>query len=123
MFKAKTTWARAIPNWHEVDQSVLSQEDVEVVEVSELALLATIILAAEFTCCQIYEYYDALFYINDGIFGSTFYVATGFHGLHVLIGTIFLIICLGRMDLQQFLVNHHLGFEMAIWYWHFVDVV
>jgi len=123
MFKAKAIWARAIPNWHEVEQTVISDDEVEIVEISELALIVTIILAFEFTCCQMYEYNEALFYINDGIFGSTFYLATGFHGLHVLIGTIFLCVCLGRMFNQHFLVSHHLGFEMAIWYWHFVDVV
>jgi heme/copper-type cytochrome/quinol oxidase subunit 3 len=90
---------------------------------TQLALLVTLILAIEFTGCQAYEYYEALFYINDGVYGSTFYVATGFHGLHVMIGTIFLGVALGRLFKEHFTFNHHVGFELAIWYWHFVDVV
>jgi heme/copper-type cytochrome/quinol oxidase subunit 3 len=80
------------------------------------ALLVTLFLAIEFTCCQAYEYYEALFYINDGVYGSTFYVATGFHGLHVIIGTIFLSVALGRLFKEHFTFNHHVGFELAIWY-------
>jgi len=81
---------------------------------AQFTLAVTIVLAIEFTFCQAYEYYKALFYINDGIFGSTFYVATGFHGLHVIIGSIFLGICLFRLVNEHFLVKHHVGFEMAI---------
>lgn len=99
------------------------QPYLEIISDAQLFLVATILLAFEFTCCQLIEYYTALFYINDGIYGSTFYVATGFHGLHVLIGSIFLFICFLRMYAEHFLVDHHVGFEMAIWYWHFVDVV
>jgi len=91
--------------------------------ISKWFLFITILLAFEFTFWQAFEYYDALFYINDGIYGSTFYVTTGFHGLHVIIGTIFLIICLFRLHLGHFRYNHHFGYEAAIWYWHFVDVV
>jgi heme/copper-type cytochrome/quinol oxidase subunit 3 len=80
----------------------------------QCALVLTILLALEFTFCQAYEYYDALFYINDGIFGSTFYVATGFHGLHVIIGSIFLVVCLVRLFKEHFISSHHTGFEMAI---------
>jgi len=61
-----------------------------------------------------FEYYEALFYINDGIYGSTFYVATGFHGIHVIIGTIFLSVALIRVSKQHFIFNHHVGFELAI---------
>jgi len=92
----------------------LSDEDVEMTIVGQFSLLVTIMLAFEFTCCQAYEYYDALFYINDGVFGSTFYVATGFHGVHVIIGSIFLLVCLYRLVNEHFLVSHHTGFEMAI---------
>jgi len=81
---------------------------------TELALKVTLLLALEFTCCQAYEYYEALFYINDGVFGSTFFVATGFHGLHVIIGTIFLAVALGRLINDHFTFNHHVGFELAI---------
>jgi len=91
--------------------------------VQKWALWLTIALAVEFTIWQGFEYYDALFYITDGIYGSTFYVTTGFHGLHVIIGTIFLIVCCIRLQSYHFRYNHHFGYEAAIWYWHFVDVV
>ena len=87
------------------------------------SLLITILLAAEFTALQGLEYYSALFYISDGVYGSTFYMATGFHGFHVLVGSTFLFVCLIRMMRGHFLSDHHIGFEAAIWYWHFVDVV
>ncbi len=92
-------------------------------EFSVGSLILTIFLAIEFTLWQFFEYMDALFYISDGIYGSTFYMTTGFHGLHVIIGTIFLIVCLFRMIYGHFRHDHHFGFEAAIWYWHFVDVV
>jgi cytochrome c oxidase subunit 3 len=116
-------WDTRFPHEFGDDRELISDDDVEVTNIGQFTLLVTILLAFEFTCCQAYEYYDALFYINDGIFGSTFYVATGFHGLHVIIGTIFLVVCLFRFFKEHLLVKHHVGFEMAIWYWHFVDVV
>ena len=70
-----------------------------------------------------YEYNVAAFNISDGIYGSTFFMATGFHGFHVLIGTIFLTVCLIRLIKYHFTATHHFGFEAAAWYWHFVDVV
>lgn len=91
--------------------------------VGYIGLFITILLACEFTLWQIFEYYDSTFYITDGIYGSTFYLTTGFHGFHVFVGTIFLIVGLGRMSEAHFIYNHHFGFEAAIWYWHFVDVV
>jgi len=87
------------------------------------ALIWTILLAAFFTALQGLEYVSAPFTISDGVYGSTFYMATGFHGFHVLIGTIFLTICLIRLQLEHFTKEHHFGFEAAAWYWHFVDVV
>nr|YP_009825443.1 cytochrome c oxidase subunit III [Rachelia extrusa]QIU83258.1 cytochrome c oxidase subunit III [Rachelia extrusa] len=87
------------------------------------SLLITIILGIYFTILQAYEYYEASFSIADSIYGSTFFMATGFHGLHVMIGTIFLLICLIRHLFNHFSNNHHFGFEAAAWYWHFVDVV
>jgi heme/copper-type cytochrome/quinol oxidase subunit 3 len=87
------------------------------------ALFLTIFLGLEFTIWQAYEYLKATFYIYDGIYGSTFYMTTGLHGLHVVIGTLFLIVCIFRMIDLHFIYNHHLGYEAAIWYWHFVDVV
>jgi heme/copper-type cytochrome/quinol oxidase subunit 3 len=86
-------------------------------------LVLTIVLAAVFTAFQGFEYVSANFSITDGIFGSTFYMATGFHGFHVLIGTIFLCVCLVRMSMNHFTTEHHFGFEAAAFYWHFVDVV
>lgn len=87
------------------------------------ALLLTVILAFIFTLLQIFEYQEASFDISDGIYGSTFYMATGFHGFHVLIGTIFLAVCLVRLINYHYTKTHHFGFEAAAWYWHFVDVV
>ena len=83
----------------------------------------TIFLAVIFTSLQAFEYVSANFTITDGIYGSTFFVATGFHGLHVLIGTIFLAVCLVRLNRNHYTVQHHFGFEAAAFYWHFVDVV
>ena len=87
------------------------------------ALIWTVLLAIFFTALQGLEYVTAPFTISDGVYGSTFYMATGFHGFHVLIGTIFLFICLIRLNLEHFTKEHHFGFEAAAWYWHFVDVV
>lgn len=86
-------------------------------------LFITVILGIYFTILQAYEYIEAPFTIADRIYGSTFFIATGFHGLHVIIGTIFLFICLSRHINNHFSRNHHFGFEAAAWYWHFVDVV
>jgi len=86
-------------------------------------LILTIILALIFTGFQAYEYVTADFRISDGIYGSTFFMATGFHGFHVFIGTCFLTVCLVRLLLNHFTVQHHFGFEAAAFYWHFVDVV
>ena len=85
--------------------------------------MVTILLAAVFTGLQVMEYIEAPFTITDGIYGSTFYLATGFHGFHVFVGTIFLFVCLVRSYKNHFTMNHHFGFEAAAWYWHFVDVV
>lgn len=86
-------------------------------------LILTILLAVIFTFFQAYEYVTALFKISDGIYGSTFFLATGFHGFHVAIGTLFLIVCLIRLQYNHFTRQHHFGFEAAAFYWHFVDVV
>lgn len=83
----------------------------------------SIVLGIAFTCFQLWEYSIATFSINDGIYGSIFYVATGFHGLHVIIGTVALIVCLIRHIRYHFQMEHHLGLEFSIWYWHFVDVI
>nr|BDQ44477.1 cytochrome c oxidase subunit 3 [Amynthas phaselus] len=87
------------------------------------ALTMTVMLGAYFTVLQAGEYMAAPFTIADSVYGTTFFVATGFHGLHVLIGSSFLLICLLRTLSHHFSNGHHFGFEAAAWYWHFVDVV
>jgi cytochrome c oxidase subunit 3 len=87
------------------------------------ALTLTIILGVYFTALQAYEYIEAPFTIAEAVYGSTFFVATGFHGLHVIIGSTFLMVCLFRIRKFHFSATHHFGFEAAAWYWHFVDVV
>ncbi|MEX0589485.1 MAG: cytochrome c oxidase subunit 3 [Xanthobacteraceae bacterium] len=86
-------------------------------------LWLTVILGISFTCVQAYEYMHAAFSYAGHIYGSTFFMATGFHGAHVIIGTIFLSVCLIRAYRGHFKPDHHFGFEAAAWYWHFVDVV
>jgi len=88
-----------------------------------LGLSLTVFLGAFFTALQGMEYVEATFSIADGIYGTTFFMATGFHGAHVIIGTIFLLVCLVRLIKNHFTTAHHFGFEAAAWYWHFVDVV
>lgn len=83
----------------------------------------TLGLAFLFLYLQFVEYRDAYFGISDGIYGTTFYMVTGFHGFHVLVGVSFLFICFCRFACCHFLPDHHVGLEAAIWYWHFVDVV
>jgi cytochrome c oxidase subunit 3 len=86
-------------------------------------LWATIILGVVFSAIQAYEYGAAPFAFGTNTFGSSFYMATGFHGFHVIVGTIFLIVCLIRAYKGHFTPRQHFGFEAAAWYWHFVDVV
>ncbi|HBS32102.1 MAG TPA: cytochrome c oxidase subunit 3 [Parvularcula sp.] len=91
-------------------------------------LILTIVLGAFFTFLQFVEYREALTlgmfkFSGGGIYGASFFMATGFHGLHVIIGTIFLTVCLFRALAGHFTADRHFGFEAAAWYWHFVDVV
>ena len=86
-------------------------------------LICTVVLGVLFTCVQAYEYAVAGFGFSDNIYGATFFMATGFHGFHVIIGTIFLTVCLFRALAGHFKPEQHFGFEAAAWYWHFVDVV
>jgi heme/copper-type cytochrome/quinol oxidase subunit 3 len=79
-------------------------------------LILTVFLAVIFTALQGFEYVSADFTISDGIYGSTFFMATGFHGFHVAIGTIFLTVCLFRLVLNHFTIQHHFGFEAAAFY-------
>nr|YP_009671884.1 cytochrome c oxidase subunit III [Axianassa australis]QCX31744.1 cytochrome c oxidase subunit 3 [Axianassa australis] len=107
---ATVTWAH-----HAIMESNHSQA------IQSLAL--TIVLGFYFTGLQALEYVEATFTIADSVYGSTFFVATGFHGLHVIIGSTFLSVCWYRLYNCHFSANHHFGFEAAAWYWHFVDVV
>ncbi len=88
-----------------------------------LGLAVTVLLGLLFTGLQAYEYGHAAFSFPGHIYGSTFFMATGFHGAHVIIGTIFLFVCLVRAMRGGFTPEKHFGFEAAAWYWHFVDVV
>nr|YP_003934038.1 cytochrome c oxidase subunit III [Ambystoma unisexual lineage LJJJ]ACY06249.1 cytochrome c oxidase subunit III [Ambystoma unisexual lineage LJJJ] len=99
--------------------SIMQNDRKEAIE----SLALTVLLGLYFTLLQAMEYYEAPFTIADGVYGSTFFVATGFHGLHVIIGSLFLSVCLFRQINFHFTSNHHFGFEAAAWYWHFVDVV
>lgn len=91
------------------------------------ALFITVALGIAFTCFQAFEYYHATFRFSSAnggnVYSSAFYMATGFHGFHVLVGSIFLIVCLFRNMKGHFTADSHFGFEAAAWYWHFVDVV
>lgn len=90
---------------------------------SSNSLKITIFLGIIFTLIQYKEYCESFFTISDSIFGRIFFIITGFHGLHVIIGTIFIIISYLRLKNLQFSSNHHFGFEACSWYWHFVDVI
>nr|QKV49092.1 cytochrome c oxidase subunit III [Proales similis] len=90
---------------------------------SFVSLLITVLLGVYFLCMQWLEYAEAPFAMADSIYGSTFFMATGFHGMHVLIGTCFLFYVLVLLSQGKLIYNHHFSFEAAAWYWHFVDVV
>jgi cytochrome c oxidase subunit 3 len=86
-------------------------------------LILAVALGAIFTVFQAYEYSHAAFGFSGNIYGAIFFMLTGLHGFHVLIGTIFLMVCLVRLQRGHFTPERHVGFEAAAWYWHFVDVV
>ena len=86
-------------------------------------LVVAILLGLAFTFLQGYEYGHAAFNFSGNIYGANFFMATGFHGAHVIIGSLFLAVCLMRVYSGHFTPEGHSGFEAAIWYWHFVDVV
>lgn len=99
--------------------AILEGKNAEAVK----ALAITVGLGVLFTIIQVYEYHHASYGFKDNIYSSAFYMATGFHGFHVLVGTIFLAVCLFRAMKGHFTADSHFGFEAAAWYWHFVDVV
>ena len=88
-----------------------------------LGLAATIALGLIFLFCQMTEYGEAAFSLATGVYGATFFMLTGFHGFHVTLGTLMLIVILGRCLRGHFTPEHHFAFEAVSWYWHFVDVV
>ena len=91
---------------------------------SFVALAYTCFLGVWFLQCQLNEFdYGCSYGISDSVYGAVFYLLTGFHGVHVIAGTLFLLVCLGRLRANHFTNKRHIGFLMAIWYWHFVDVV
>ena len=88
-----------------------------------VGVVLTIVLASIFTALQGFEYINAGFTIGDGIYGTCFYFSTGFHGIHVLVGTVFIAVGAYRIYAYHLTSDHHIGFEASILYWHFVDVV
>jgi cytochrome c oxidase subunit III len=90
---------------------------------AKLALWLTVLLGLSFSALQVLEYSHAHFSFGGNLYGAAFFMATGFHGAHVVIGTVFLAVCLLRVYLGHFTPKKHFGFEAAAWYWHFVDVV
>jgi len=87
------------------------------------SFLLTIFLGFFFVFLQMYEYYEAAYDLSDSVYGSTFYMLTGLHGMHVIVGASFITICFFRLLNRHYLANHYLGFVFAVWYWHFVDIV
>lgn len=87
------------------------------------ALMVTLFLSTVFSGLQTIEYCTASFTISDNIYGSLFFMITGLHGFHVFAGSVFLKVCFVRLHLDHFTIEHHVGFESAVWYWHFVDVI
>lgn len=90
---------------------------------AKVGLLLTVLLGMSFTTIQVIEYSHAAFHFSGNLYGASFFMATGFHGAHVIIGTIFLAVCLFRLMAGGFTPEKHFGLEAAAWYWHFVDVV
>jgi len=107
---ASITWAH-----HEIVSGNKSQ--------AVFGLAVTLALALAFMLTQMYEYASLPFDMSDGIYASTFFMLTGLHGFHVFVGAAFLSVCLKRLFADEFTTEHHVGFEAAAWYWHFVDVV
>jgi len=92
-------------------------------KIALVSLFCTLACAQVFLWLQVFEYINAPFLICDSVYGSIFFMATGFHGFHVLIGMIFLSVCFWRLQADHFTRTHHVGFECAVYYWHMVDVV
>nr|YP_010849311.1 cytochrome c oxidase subunit III [Krisna quadrimaculosus]WGG89451.1 cytochrome c oxidase subunit 3 [Krisna quadrimaculosus] len=93
------------------------------INMTKQSMLITMILGVYFTIIQMMEYYETSFSMADSIYGSTFFMMTGFHGIHVMIGTVFIIISFIRIMKMHMSKYHNIGFELSAWYWHFVDLV
>nr|YP_010449191.1 cytochrome c oxidase subunit III [Docophoroides brevis]UTT72583.1 cytochrome c oxidase subunit 3 [Docophoroides brevis] len=89
----------------------------------KISLIITILLGMVFSAFQFIEYYECPFSMADSVYGSLFFITTGFHGIHVIIGTSFIFVMLMRLSNLHMSSSHHVGFEASAWYWHFVDVV
>jgi cytochrome c oxidase subunit 3 len=109
--------------WATMAHHIIKHSVVEYFHLATVALTLASLLGIIFLLCQLYEYITSSFSISDAIYGSVFYLLTGFHGLHVIVGTIFLIVTLVRHKRAAFAYRHYFGIEAAVWYWHFVDVV
>lgn len=107
---ATITWAHL---------AIFLQDNDDVME----GFMLTLYLAIAFLVVQAYEYIHAPFSLSDGIYGSVFFMLTGFHGFHVLIGTVFILVQFLRQKSSHFTPQEHFGFEACAWYWHFVDLV
>nr|YP_010235813.1 cytochrome c oxidase subunit III [Youtuus strigatus]QTD82431.1 cytochrome c oxidase subunit 3 [Youtuus strigatus] len=107
---ASITWAHHSMINNKMNQSIKS-------------MMITVIMGLYFSILQKWEYQQSQFTISDSIYGSTFFMSTGFHGIHVIIGTLFIMVSMMRMKMMYMSKNHHLGMETSAWYWHFVDVV
>lgn len=87
------------------------------------SLFITILLGVSFVLLQGLEYFEATFNLDDGVYACTFYMLTGLHGCHVIVGVSFIFVCFIRFLRKHFTTSHYLGFVFSIWYWHFVDAV
>jgi heme/copper-type cytochrome/quinol oxidase subunit 3 len=118
--------AKTIPNLLQVsnpDSCTINPKKNVAISFAAALLSITILLGCIFLLCQAYEYVNAPYTILDGVYPSAFFLSTGFHGFHVLCGTLFLIVCLRLLQKAVYSSKRHLTFEFAAWYWHFVDVV
>jgi heme/copper-type cytochrome/quinol oxidase subunit 3 len=90
---------------------------------AQIYIILTLLLAELFIMVQSFEYFSSSYDISDGGYATTFFLCTGFHGFHVIVGSIFIGVMAYRLFTSNFSRKHHFGFEAAAWYWHFVDVV
>jgi cytochrome c oxidase subunit 3 len=109
--------------WATLGHNIIKFRQKKYYRVALIAFLVAIFLGILFTFVQFYEYATAPFSISDGIYGSTFFMTTGLHGVHVIVGTLFLIVITLRHHFKHFYHMEAVSVDAAVWYWHFVDVV